>query len=442
MLNHFEELCNLCAVSGDEGAVRDYVCRALEGNPTVSWQIDPLGNLLVEKKGAQRAPHHLMVSAHMDEVGLIVTHVQDGGLLEIAAVGGVDASVVIGRQFLVGRQHIPGIVGTKPVHLLSKEQRSQLPTFDGLVLDIGASSAEEARKLAPDMEIHMSTQTGIVNYGTCRALYDMGVTRAVLARELSLEEIAEIRAKIPADMELEVFVHGAMCMSFSGRCLLSAYLTGRDANRGACAQPCRWNYHLMESTRPGQYFPVEETDEGTYIFNAKDLCMIGHLQELLAAGVDSLKIEGRNKSAYYVAIVTNAYRAALDAAKAGEPAPQWALDEVVQVSHREYCTGFFYGRENAAQRYQNSSYVRNCDVVAVVDSWKDGRLYLTQRNRFFAGDTLEIVAPGQPPVTVAAQALQNDAGEIIETANHAMMQCSIACETAFPAGSVVRKPVE
>lgn len=150
MLNHFEELCNLCAVSGDEGAVRDYVCRALEGNPTVSWQIDPLGNLLVEKKGAQRAPHYLMVSAHMDEVGLIVTHVQDGGLLEIAAVGGVDASVVIGRQFLVGRQHIPGIVGTKPVHLLSKEQRSQLPTFDGLVLDIGASSAEEARKLAPE----------------------------------------------------------------------------------------------------------------------------------------------------------------------------------------------------------------------------------------------------------------------------------------------------
>ena len=150
MLNHFEELCNLCAVSGDEGAVRDYVCRALEGNPTVSWQIDPLGNLLVEKKGAQRAPHHLMVSAHMDEVGLIVTHVQDGGLLEIAAVGGVDASVVIGRQFLVGRQHIPGIVGTKPVHLLSKEQRSQLPNFDGLVLDIGASSAEEARKLAPE----------------------------------------------------------------------------------------------------------------------------------------------------------------------------------------------------------------------------------------------------------------------------------------------------
>ena len=233
-----------------------------------------------------------------------------------------------------------------------------------------------------------------------------------------------------------------MCMSFSGRCLLSAYLTGRDANRGACAQPCRWNYHVVESKREGQYFPVEETDEGTYIFNAKDLCMIDHLQELLDAGVDSLKIEGRNKSAYYVAIITNAYRAALDAAMAGQPAPEWALREVVQVSHREYCTGFFYGRENAAQRYADSSYVRNCDVVAVVNRWEQGRLYLTQRNRFFAGDSLEIVAAGQPPVTVAAQGLENEDGESIETANHAMMQCSIACETAFPAGSVVRKPVE
>ena len=302
-------------------------------------------------------------------------------------------------------------------------RNEEIPTFpqflreaqeagaDALILaDLGLLAT--ARKLAPDMEIHMSTQTGIVNYATCQALYDMGVKRAVLARELSLEEIAGIRAKIPAEMELEVFVHGAMCMSFSGRCLLSAYLTGRDANRGAC------------------------------IFNAKDLCMIDHLQELLDAGVDSLKIEGRNKSAYYVAIITNAYRAALDAAMAGQPAPEWALREVVQVSHREYCTGFFYGRENAAQRYADSSYVRNCDVVAVVNRWEQGRLYLTQRNRFFAGDSLEIVVAGQPPVTVSAQGLENEDGESIETANHAMMQCSIACETAFPAGSVVRKPVE
>lgn len=320
-------------------------------------------------------------------------------------------------------------------------QEARDANVDALILaDLGLLAA--ARKMLPDMEIHMSTQTGIVNYASCQALYDMGVKRAVLARELSLEEIREIRSKIPADMELEVFVHGAMCMSFSGRCLLSTYLTGRDANRGTCAQPCRWNYQLMEKTRPGQYFAVEENEEGTYIFNAKDLCMIAHLQDLLNAGVDSLKIEGRNKSAYYVAIVTNAYRAALDAAIQNQPIPQWTLHEVMQVSHREYCTGFFYGRENAVQRYENSSYVRNCDVVATVDAYRDGRLYLIQRNRFFAGDTLEVVAPGQPPVTVQAEELEDGDGKRIETANHAMMACSISCGQDFPVGSVVRKPID
>ncbi len=312
---------------------------------------------------------------------------------------------------------------------------------DALILaDLGLLM--EAKRLAPDLEIHMSTQTGIVNYATCQALYNLGVKRAVLARELTLSEIREIRAKIPSDMELEVFVHGAMCMSFSGRCMLSAYMTGRDANRGACAQPCRWKYHLMEETRPGQFFPVEETDEGTYLFNAKDLCMIEHIQELYDAGIDSLKIEGRNKSAYYVAVITNAYRAALDAVKAGNPIPEWALQEVVQVSHREYCTGFFYGRENAIQRYADSSYVRNCDVVAIVQRSENGRLYLSQRNRFFKGDTLEIVSPGQPPVTLSAEDLQNELGEAIETANHAMMDCSIRCDREFPPRSVVRVPVE
>lgn len=320
-------------------------------------------------------------------------------------------------------------------------QEAQAAGADALILaDLGLLM--EARKLAPNMEIHMSTQTGIVNYSTCRALYNMGVKRAVLARELSLEEIAEIRAKIPADMELEVFVHGAMCMSFSGRCMLSAYLTGRDANRGACAQPCRWNYHLMEATRPGQYFPVEENEDGTYIFNAKDLCMIDHLGELCDAGIDSLKIEGRNKSAYYVAVVTNAYRTALDAAIQGVPTPEWALEEVTKVSHREYCTGFFYGRENASQRYETSSYVRNCDVVAIVKECRSGRIFLTQRNRFFAGDTLEVLSPGKPPVSITAQDLQNEAGESIETANHAMMDCSIGCDVVFPPKSVVRKFVD
>lgn len=327
---------------------------------------------------------------------------------------------------------------------------SQFPQFlqeavqagvDALILaDLGLLSM--TRKFAPDLEVHMSTQTGIVNAATCQALYDMGVKRAVLARELSLEEIAAIRVKIPDEMELEVFVHGAMCMSFSGRCLLSAYLTGRDANRGACAQPCRWKYHIMEETRPGQYFPVEESDEGTYLFNAMDLCMVAHLQDLLDAGVDSLKIEGRNKSAYYVAVITNAYRAALDAAIRHEDAPEWALEEVRQVSHREYCTGFFYGRSNATQRYGSSSYVHLCDVVAVIEDWRNGRLYLTQRNRFFAGDTLEVISPGTPPVTITVEDLQDESGEAIPTANHAMMHCSIACQTSFPKKSMVRRRAE
>lgn len=311
---------------------------------------------------------------------------------------------------------------------------------DALILaDLGLLSMTKQRM--PDLEVHMSTQTGIVNAAACQALYNLGVKRVVLARELSLEEIAEIRAKVPADLELEVFVHGAMCMSFSGRCLLSAYLTGRDANRGACAQPCRWKYHIMEETRDGQYFQVEETDEGTYLFNAKDLCVIAHLRALLDAGVDSLKIEGRNKSAYYVAVVTNAYRAALDAAMRYEPAPQWALDEVRQVSHREYCTGFFFDRLDAVQRYENSSYVHLCDVVAVVNACRDGRLYLTQRNRFFAGDTLEVVSPGVPPVTITAADLRDDDNLAIETANHAMMRCSIACEMTVPKNSMIRRRV-
>ena len=226
------------------------------------------------------------------------------------------------------------------------------------------------RKLAPQMELHMSTQTGIVNYETCQMLYELGVRRAVLARELSLQEIADIRAHIPDDMELEVFVHGAMCMSFSGRCLISAYLTGRDANQGACAQPCRWQYYVMEQTRPGQYFPIEESKEGTYLFNAKDLCMIEHIPELVEAGVTSLKIEGRAKSAYYVSVITNAYRMAMDAYLAdpsSKQLPEWIRQEVFQVSHREYCTGFFYGAPQAGQRYADNLYVRRSDVVAIVE---------------------------------------------------------------------------
>ena len=309
-----------------------------------------------------------------------------------------------------------------------------------IVADLGLLSI--IKKYTPDMEIHMSTQTGIVNYAAANTLYDMGVRRVVLARELSLKDIAEIRRNIPNDLEIEVFVHGAMCVSFSGRCLLSAYLTGRDANRGACAQPCRWKYHLMEETRPGQFFPVEEDDSGTYIMNAKDLCMIDHIPELVEAGVDSLKIEGRAKSAYYVSVAANAYRAAVDAYKEGQPLPEWVHDEVYHVSHRDYCTGFFFGRPEDSQRYEDNSYLKASDVIGVVDECKDGFVYGTQRNRFFADDTIEVLAPGKPPVEIALNGqLYNGDDELVETANHAMMKIKFPCSEEFPEGSVIRKRV-
>ena len=212
-----------------------------------------------------------------------------------------------------------------------------------IIADLGV--LQTVRKLAPDMPVHMSTQTGIVNYATANALYQMGAKRVVLARELSLDEIAEIRRKIPDDLEIEVFVHGAMCVSFSGRCLLSAYFTDRDANRGACAQPCRWKYYLTEEKRPHLPMEIQEQPEGTYILNARDMCMIDHLDKLAEAGVTSFKIEGRAKSAYYVSVVTNAYRMAMDyyLQNPGDyQLPEWIHDEVFKVSHRRYCTGFFF----------------------------------------------------------------------------------------------------
>ena len=308
-----------------------------------------------------------------------------------------------------------------------------------IVADLGLMSL--IKKYTPDMEIHMSTQTGIVNYQTANVLYNMGAKRVVLARELSLEEIAEIRAKSPADMEIEVFVHGAMCVSFSGRCLLSSYLVNRDANHGECAQPCRWGYHLMEETREGEFYPVFEDEQGTYILNAKDLCMINHIEQLAEAGVTSLKIEGRAKSAYYVSVVTNAYRMAVDWHKSnpGQPLPEWISDEVFKVSHRKYCTGFFFGHPKNCQYYETSGYVRNYDVVAVIDKCENGIVYATQRNRFFLGDTLEILAPGQKPFVLKPELIWNENNEEIDTVNHAMMKFRFKCEIEFPPRSIIRK---
>lgn len=308
-----------------------------------------------------------------------------------------------------------------------------------IVADLGLLSL--IKKYTPDMEIHMSTQTGIVNYVTANEIYNMGAKRVVLARELSLEEIAEIRAKSSSDMEIEVFVHGAMCVSFSGRCLLSSYLVDRDANRGECAQPCRWGYHLMEEKREGQYFPVFEDEKGTYILNSKDLCMINHIDKLAEAGVTSLKIEGRAKSAYYVSVVTNAYRKAVDWHKehCGEPLPQWISDELFKISHRKYCTGFFFGHPKDCQYYETGGYIRNYDVVAVIDKCENGIVYATQRNRFFAGDELEILSPENEPIVMTPEKLMSEKGEILKTVNHAMMKFSFPCEKEFPSNSIIRK---
>ncbi len=307
--------------------------------------------------------------------------------------------------------------------------------------DIGVFSL--IKKYTPDMEIHISTQAGIVNYVTANEFYNMGAERVVLAREMSLDEIAEIRAKTPKELDIECFVHGAMCVSFSGRCLLSQYLINRDANRGECAQPCRWNYYLMEEKRPNEFYPIAEDENGSYILNAKDLCMIDHLDKLAEAGITSFKIEGRAKSAYYVSVVANAYRAAVDFLKANpnnfSDLPQWIKDEVFKVSHRKYCTGFYFGHPKDCQYYETSGYVRNYDVVAIVDECRDGMIYCTQRNRFFTGDELEILAPNRMPVKLVASKIYNELGEDVPAANKATMKFSMPCDDVFPSGSVIRK---
>ncbi len=310
-----------------------------------------------------------------------------------------------------------------------------------IVSDLGILSL--AKKLVPEIELHASTQMGITNYAAADTLYQMGVRRVVLARELSLEEIAEIRAKIPNDMEIECFVHGAMCVSFSGRCLLSNYLTGRDSNHGDCAQPCRWQYALMEQTRPGQYFPIYE-DGGTYILNSNDMCMIEHIPELVKAGITSFKIEGRAKSAYYTAVVTNAYRAAIDgflSSPTDDYKPEaWITDEMVKMSNRGYCTGFFFNDpKEDAHIFTDGGYKRDWCVAAVVEKCENGRIRLSQRNRFFEGDEVEILSPGKAPIRICAADMRDDNGERIECVPHPMMSFSLAFEGDVPHGSLVRK---
>ena len=306
-----------------------------------------------------------------------------------------------------------------------------------IVSDLGALAL--ARKYAPSLGIHVSTQASIMNAGSANAYFDLGASRVILAREMTLREIASLREKTPRMLELEAFVHGSMCVSFSGRCVLSNYLTGRDANSGDCAQPCRWKYHLIEEKRPGELMEITE-DGGTFIMNSRDLCMIEHLLAMLEAGIGSFKIEGRAKSAYYTAVITNAYRHALDAAEKGMPVPPVWRNEVYKVSHREYSTGFYFDEAGPGQFYDDAMYDSECEVAAVVESCDDaGNAFLTQRNKFFRGDTLELLIPGGEPVEFVASAIKNSEGADIDSAPHPMMELWMKLPIKAPRYSIVRR---
>ncbi len=309
--------------------------------------------------------------------------------------------------------------------------------------DIGTMGL--VKKYAPNCDLHISVQSGICNYETARAFHDFGAKRVVLARELSLDEIAEIRAKTPMDLELEAFAHGAMCVSFSARCLLSSYMTGRDANRGDCAQSCRWSYSLMEEKRPGQYFDITETDKGTYILNANDMCMAEHLDKMAAAGIDSIKLEGRAKSHYYTAVVTNAYRGALDSLFASNDdwkCPEWVTEELNKISHRTYSTGFYLGQPTNSQTYENAGYVRDYAVAAIVDGYEDGCITATLKNKFLKGQVLDCLEPKAAPFIVTADELFDEKGTPIDSAPHPMMTIKIPYERPVKTGSLLRMKSE
>lgn len=305
---------------------------------------------------------------------------------------------------------------------------------DGMIIaDLGVMAM--AGRYAPSVPIHVSTQANVTNAEAALVYRDLGAKRIVLAREMSLTEIKQLRQRVPEDVELEAFVHGAMCIAYSGRCLLSAAMTARSGNLGACAQPCRWNYAITEEKRPGEYFPIEEDGRGTYLFNSKDLCLIEYLKELKEAGVASLKIEGRMKSFYYAACVTRAYRRALDDLEAGKPFDSALLEELRAVSHRDYCTGFFFGDPaEGGQNPNDGGYIRHTDVVAVADE-QEG--WVIQKNKFVLGESLWVLAPHQEPYLITVDTMENADGEAIETAPHAEMRVRLG--HSLPPHAILRR---
>ena len=325
----------------------------------------------------------------------------------------------------------------------------ELPDFFAYLEQIGVDALiisdfgmmDIAKKFAPKVALHISTQFGVVNHAAATFLYNLGAKRVVLARELSMQEIREIRANTPPDLELEAFVHGAICMSFSGRCVISNYLTGRDANHGECAQPCRWKYSIIEETRPNLPMTIEEHPDGSYLFNANDMNMIEHIADLAESGIASLKIEGRAKSAYYTAVTANAYRRAVDGyvqsgfSSAYKP-ENWIVEELNKISHRPYGTGFYYG--TPSQHLMAGGYIRSYEVAAVVEDWSNGWLKLSQRNRFFVGDVLDVLEPGGKPYNFTVEYMENDERLPISSAPHPTMTVWVPCEYPMKRGALFR----
>ncbi len=324
-----------------------------------------------------------------------------------------------------------------------------LPSYFSFLNDIGVDALiitdlgtmKLAAQYAPRCALHISTQFGVVNYATAQALYEMGAKRVVLARELSMDEIREIRALTPPELELEAFVHGAICMSYSGRCVISNYLTGRDANHGECAQPCRWEYTVLEEKRPYQPMDIVENENGTYLFNANDMNMIEHIAELAQAGIASLKIEGRAKSAYYTAVTANAYRRAVDgyvrSGFAADYRPEdWIVEELQKISHRPYGTGFYYGMPK--QHLEQGGYIRSYEVAAVAEDWCDGWQRVSQRNRFYAGETLDVLEPGKKPYPITVTTIYDATKAEIDYAPHPTMTVYFRTDQPIAPGALLR----
>ena len=403
---------------------------------------------------SQKRPEVLAPAGDMEKLRFAVAYGADAVYLAGKAYGMRTASGNFTPEELaeaVQYCHARGVKVYVTVNTLPRDdEMERLPAYlsqldeigvDALILaDLGVLML--AKRHAPHCQIHISTQTSIVNAHAAAAWHELGASRVVLARELTLEQIAHIRKNTPDTLELEAFVHGAMCMAYSGRCMLSQYLAGRDANRGNCAQPCRWGYSVVEQYRPGEYMPIEEDEHGTYIFNSKDMNMLPFVDKVAQAGIDSLKIEGRVKTSYYAAVVTNAYRRAAEL-YAADPLhftpPQELLEEVLKVSHREYFTGFYFG-DPKTQHMADSTYIREWDVCAVVEECDEqGSARLRHKNKFFAADELELLVPGKSAIPICLGIMENEGHEPIDLANVPHMTVYAKLPFQAPPMSILRR---